>query len=67
MEPTARPLLFGLFRRTSPPVFAGSAALMVGLVLFVLRDPGHAEAVFSQVQQFIGLHFGWVYRFTVSA
>ena len=67
MEPTARPLLFGLFKRTSPPVFAASAVVMIGLVLFVLRDPGRAETVFAQVQQFIGVHFGWVYRFTVTA
>ncbi len=67
MEPTARPLLFGLFRRTSPPVFAASALVMFGLVVFVLRDPARAETVFAQVQLFIGVHFGWVYRFTVTA
>lgn len=67
MGPAARPLLFGLFRRTSPPVFAASAVVMIGLVLFVLRDPGRAESVFAQVQLFIGVHFGWVYRFTVTA
>ena len=67
MEPTARPMLFGLFRRTSPPVFAASALVMIGLILFVLRDPGRAETVFAQTQLFIGVHFGWVYRFTVTA
>ena len=67
MEPTARPLLFGLFKRTSPPVFASSAVVMLGLVLFVLRDPARANAVFAWTQEAIAVNFGWVYRFTTTA
>ena len=67
MEPTARPLLFGLFKRTSPPVFAASAVLMIGLVLFVLRDPARAQVVFQWTQDTIAVHLGWVYRYTTTA
>jgi choline/glycine/proline betaine transport protein len=66
LEPTARPLLFGLFKRTSPPVFAASAVVMIGLVLFVLRDPARAQVVFAWTQDAIAVHLGWVYRYTTT-
>ncbi|MDZ7747739.1 MAG: BCCT family transporter [Halofilum sp. (in: g-proteobacteria)] len=68
MEPGApRPLLFGVFKRTSPPVFAGSAVLAFGLVAFVLRDPGHAAGVFATLQHQITAWFGWLYRYAITA
>jgi choline/glycine/proline betaine transport protein len=68
MDPgSPRPLLFGVFKRTSPPVFAGSAVLALGLVAFVLRDPGHAAAVLSMLQHEVTAAFGWLYRYSITA
>ena len=67
MEPTARPLLFGIFKRTSPPVFAASALVMIGLVGFVLRDPERSQVVFAWLQDSISVNLGWVYRYTTTA
>ncbi|MDZ7828705.1 MAG: BCCT family transporter [Halofilum sp. (in: g-proteobacteria)] len=67
MKPPARPLLFGLFKRTSPPVFAGSAVILFGLIAFVLRDPANAAATFSTLQSGATAAFGWVYRYAITA
>lgn len=68
MEPgEQRPLLFGLFKRTSRPVFAGSALILFGLVAFVLRDPARAADVFAALQSDATAAFGWIYRYTMTA
>ena len=67
MEPASqRPLLFGIFKRTSPPVFAGSALAAFGLIAFVLRDPSHAAAVFAVLQHEVTAWFGWLYRYAMT-
>ncbi|WP_067561313.1 BCCT family transporter [Halofilum ochraceum] len=68
MEPIPhKPLLFGLFKRTSRPVFIGSAMILFGLIAFVLRDPSGAEATFASLQSDVTAAFGWVYRYTMTA
>lgn len=68
MEPTTpRPLLFGLFKRTSPPVFTGAALVAFGLIAFVLRDPARAAGLFATLQNDVTAVFGWLYRYSITA
>jgi len=60
-------VLFGVFKRTSPPVFAGSAVILFGLVAFVLRDPAAASGTFASLQAGATAAFGWVYRYAITA
>lgn len=64
---TPRPLLFGVFKRTSPPVFAGSAVVAFGLIAFVLRDPAAAAEIFASLQHQVTGAFGWLYRYSITA
>jgi len=47
--------------RASPPVFLGSAALIIAFVLYAAFDSDTAGAAFAVVQQFIIETFGWLY------
>lgn len=50
----------------NPPVFYGSAALIVALVLYSVSFPEQAQGVFSQVQSWIIANVGWIYILAVA-
>ena len=60
----ARPL--GPFKRMQPTVFMGSAALVVGFVIFGGGFTSLAADVFEQLQAWIANLFGWYYKLLVT-
>lgn len=50
----------------NPPVFFGSAAIILAVVLFGALAPDAAEATFAQVQRWIVDTFGWLYVLAVA-
>ncbi len=58
--------LFGLRARLNPPVFFGSAALIIAFVIFGASAPDYAGGLFSDVQTWISETFGWFYVLSVA-
>lgn len=50
----------------NPPVFYGSAVLILALVLYSVIFPSHAQGLFSQVQAWIISNLSWLYILTVA-
>lgn len=50
-----------------PPVFLGSAALVIGFVVFGTGFTAAAKATFEAVQAFVASTFGWFYILTATA
>ncbi len=50
----------------NPPVFFGSAALILALVVTTAVDPGEASKIFADVQNWIVNTFGWFYLLAVA-
>ncbi|NBC23752.1 MAG: BCCT family transporter [Gammaproteobacteria bacterium] len=57
----------GLVSQIHPPVFLGSAALILALVIFAVSAPEFAGDVFADVQNWIVDTFGWFYLLAVTA
>ena len=57
----------GLVSQIHPPVFLGSAALILALVIFAVSAPDFAGDVFADVQNWIVDTFGWFYLLAVTA
>ncbi len=50
----------------NPPVFYGSAALILALVLYSVVLPEQAQVVFSELQSWITTNVGWIYILAVA-
>ena len=50
----------------NPPVFYGSAILVLALVLYSVIFPSHAQGLFSQLQAWIISNLSWLYILTVA-
>lgn len=61
--PDSSNLLSRLLAHMQPTVFLGSAALVVGFVIFGTLWPETAQSAFGAVQHWIITHFGWLYIF----
>lgn len=61
-----RTLLRRIVSAMQPTVFFGSAALVVGFIIFGALDTQHARQLFSAVQNFIVHQLGWFYVLSVT-
>jgi len=50
----------------NPPVFYGSAVLILLLVIYSVATPGHAQGMFSDVQAWIIANVSWLYILAVA-
>ncbi|RAI03091.1 choline transporter [Acuticoccus sediminis] len=61
MPSEVRTARLGIFPRVSPPVFAISAIIILGFILFGAIFTESAKALFSGAQAAITVHFGWFF------